>query len=503
MFKSVFTRSIAIFMIIIVISFSVLAITICSMVSGYTSETNADMVRQSAESARAYLENEYLDYQNSRSRNTKFVQFVKEKQELILSVVSMQTSVAGDSMILIADANGRYLCTNSASLSLSGKSLSESLRNDAAEDGCFLKGNLDGLLPSVCSNCILCVNDEISGKVCGYLVASCEAGRMDSLLNVIIKTVVMSTLWVLLAAMVGVYYVTEQVIGPIRSIRRAAKCFSQGQFDVRVPVRGQDEVAELSQAFNNMASSLEDLENLRSTFLANVSHDLRTPMTTISGFVDGILDGTIPPERQNHYLETISVEVKRLSRLVSSLLDLSRIQAGDRKFVFVPFDICEMGRQILISFEQKLEEKHLDVSFETTEDRMMAFADHDAIYQVFYNLCHNAVKFSREGGAYRISIKDENRKIRVTVYNEGDGIPKEDLPYVFDRFFKSDKSRGQDKTGAGLGLFIAKTIMNSHGEEIRVDSEYGSYCEFSFTLSYATNAQIDHVAEIIQEQSGS
>ena len=212
-------------------------------------------------------------------------------------------------------------------------------------------------------------------------------------------------------------------------------------------------------------------------------------MTTIAGFIDGIRDGVIPREEHAHYLEIISVEVRRLSRLVTSLLDLSRIQAGDRKFTMRPFDICEMGRFILISFENQIDERGLEVEFLCEEERMIVSADHDAIYQVFYNLCHNAIKFSYPGGTLRISIAFESsRTIRVSVYNDGEGIPEEDLPYVFDRFYKSDKSRGLDKNGAGLGLFISKTIISSHGEHIGVTGEAGKNCEFFFTLPRAVES---------------
>ena len=180
----------------------------------------------------------------------------------------------------------------------------------------------------------------------------------------------------------------------------------------------------------------------------------------------------------------VSNEVHRLSRLVSSLLDLSRIQAGDRKFTMSRFDVCETARRIFISFEPKIDAKHLEVEFELQEERIFANADADAIYQVIYNLTHNAVKFASEGGVLRLSIKKiKGKKILIDVYNEGNGIAKDDLQYVFERFYKSDKSRGLDKTGAGLGLFISKTIVEAHGEKIWVESEYGKNCCFRFTLA--------------------
>jgi signal transduction histidine kinase len=263
----------------------------------------------------------------------------------------------------------------------------------------------------------------------------------------------------------------------------ATRNFAKGKFDVKTPVIGEDEIAELAIAFNSMADSLAHYEYTRSSFLANVSHDLRTPMTSIAGFIDGILEGAIPPEKQPYYLEIIGQEVKRLSRLVNSLLDISRMEAGNRKFEKTPFDICEMARIILLSFESKIDAKHLDVDFEAPDDRLMVFSDKDAINQVLYNICDNAVKFSKDGGKYKIAIKEELSKVTVKVYNEGEGIPNEDLPYVFDRFYKSDKSRRLDKTGVGLGLYICKTIMDNLGEDISVEGTYGEYCEFTIKLT--------------------
>ena len=193
--------------------------------------------------------------------------------------------------------------------------------------------------------------------------------------------------------------------------------------------------------------------------------------------------GAIPPEKHEYYLGIISSEVHRLSRLVADLLDISRLESGEKKFNFISFDIAEMARIILISFEQKISEKRLDVVFETDEDSIFAIGDKDAIHQVLYNLMHNAIKFSRADGKLAISITQfTNERIKVSVYDDGQAISKEDLTLVFDRFYKTDKSRGLDKSGVGLGLYICKTIIEAHGEEIHAESPNENGAEFWFTL---------------------
>jgi len=322
-----------------------------------------------------------------------------------------------------------------------------------------------------------------SGNMVASVMASTTSTDMDNLLKSTTQTIIMSTLWLMLATLIAVYFITERFVSPLRAMSRAAREFAAGRFDVRVPVNGNDEVAELAVAFNNMANSLQHSDETRRLFLANVSHDLRTPMTTISGFIDSIIDGAIPQDKIPYYLEVIASEVRRLSRLVSSLLDITKIQAGERKFNKAPFDICEMAREIIISSEQRLSDKKLDVQFDADRDNMYVSADRDAIYQVLYNLCDNAIKFSDEGGKYIVGINENHGKIKVSVYNEGAGIALEDLPYVFDRFYKSDRSRGLDKTGVGLGLYISRTIIEAHNEKISVESEHGKWCKFTFTLA--------------------
>ena len=316
------------------------------------------------------------------------------------------------------------------------------------------------------------------GIIITFAGAQGQADMADEMMGSIIVTVI----WITLCALVAIYGFSYSVMKPLRDISKAAKDFSHGKYDTRVKVRGNDEIAELAESFNELATMVQARDEMQNTFLSNASHDLRTPMTTIAGFIDGILDGAIPVDKQEYYLKIIKAEIKRLSRLVSSLLDISRLQSGDRKFEMKEFNICELARQTVISFENQLEEKKLDVEFDFDDFDINVIGDRDAINQVIYNLCHNAIKFSYQGGKYKVSIKNENDKIRFTMYNEGIGIAKEEIPFVFNRFFKSDKSRGLDKTGAGLGLFITKTIVEAHGEKIKVNSEYGKYCEFSFTL---------------------
>ena len=463
-------------MLIILCSFLIITLIISAIVGNYSENAKAEMMNNAAHTAAEYIE--------GRLDGAELSALLEENERDINAVLSIICDNSDDVTMLIANSEGQILTAvgrDKDEIDIN-ETIPIELMNEVNSDREILE---DSQIYDVFSSprYIHALPIHQNGQVCGTVFVCASSMMLADLLEVIIKAIVISIFWVLLAALVAVYIVTERVISPLREISLAAKSFAAGKFDVRVPVRGRDEVAELAIAINNMAESLDNYDNMRNTFISNVSHDLRTPMTSISGFVDGILDGVIPPEKHEYYLRIVSSEVKRLSRLVTTLLDLSRIQAGDRKFTMSVFDICEMGRQILISFEAKLVEKRLDVEFDVDEDSILVCADRDAVYQVFYNLCDNGVKFAAEGGSFTISVrKQRNKKAEVSVYNEGQGISTADLPYVFERFYKSDKSRGLNKTGVGLGLFISKTIVEAHGEKIWVESEYGKDCRFNFTL---------------------
>jgi signal transduction histidine kinase len=231
-----------------------------------------------------------------------------------------------------------------------------------------------------------------------------------------------------------------------------------------------------------MAVSLSSEEEARRSFVANVSHELKTPMTTISGFVDGILDGTIPPEKHAHYLQIVSGEVKRLSRLVRSMLDLSRIDSGQLKLHPVSFDFTQAVCASLLSFEQQIEQKQLTVEGLEDCEPQTVCGDFDLLQQVVYNLLENAVKFTNEGGTLSVRLYRETGRTFLSIRNTGEGIPSTELPHIFERFYKSDRSRSLDKSGTGLGLYLVKTIVNLHGGEITVQSVPHEYCEFVFWL---------------------
>ena len=243
----------------------------------------------------------------------------------------------------------------------------------------------------------------------------------------------------------------------------------------------------LIDSFNKMADSLEQAEKRRSEFIANISHELRTPMTTISGFADGILDGTIPLEDERKYLISIRDETRRLSRLVRDMLDVSRMRstAADPSRR-TAFDLTELILQTLLSFESRATKKNLDVDPQLPDSHLMVYADKDAITQVIYNLLDNAIKFAAPGSCLLVRLYKDMGKAYVSIKDYGETIPPDDLPYIFDRFHKSDRSRSLDKEGVGLGLYLVKTIINAHDEDIAVRSEDGM-TEFVFTLTLAEN----------------
>jgi len=315
------------------------------------------------------------------------------------------------------------------------------------------------------------------------VVASMKRADLSALTGGTLRLFILTALAVFLVALLAMPYLTRRETKPIKDMAAAARQLAHGNLSVRVPTGYQnEEMEELAVAFNNMAASVQNSETIRQEFVANVSHELKTPMTTIAGYLDGILDGTIPPEKHRVYMELVSTEVRRLSRLVRNMLDVARLKdQGIPPDKLTDFDICEEASQALLSFEQRINQKHLNVDIDMPEFGLTVHAFADAVSQVIYNLLDNAVKFIDDGGTLSIHARQQGGKAVVSIANTGPTIDPAELPLIFDRFHKTDKSRSTDRDGVGLGLYIVKTIVLAHGEDIYVTSRDGK-TEFTFTM---------------------
>ena len=337
------------------------------------------------------------------------------------------------------------------------------------------------------SRYVVCLPIVSNGSSSGIVMVSTPVIATTQILNRISNLFLTTSSFVVLLAVAVASFFTRRESRPLQDMARAANAFGHGNLDARVRVdeSTSEEMQELALAFNNMATSLQKSEYQRQEFVANVSHELKTPMTTISGYVDGILDGTIPEQRHSYYLQIVSDETKRLSRLVRSMLDISQLQSQDiPEEKKMHFDLEEIMGQVLITFEKKITDKRLEVDVDMPDHPVCTIANKDYVTQVIYNLLDNAVKFCPEGKILGLRIREGGNKAYISISNEGETIPPEELPLVFDRFHKLDKSRSKNRDGWGLGLYIVKTIVCSHGENISVTSRDGK-TEFTFTMPLA------------------
>lgn len=274
---------------------------------------------------------------------------------------------------------------------------------------------------------------------------------------------------------------------PLVRITRGAEEFSRSNLEYRIPVHTRDELGELATTLNNMAQSLEEADEYQKQFIANISHDFRSPLTSIQGYLRAMIDGVIPPENQNKYMLIIISETTRLANLTQSMLSLNSLSAERLDLEMSDFDIVSMIRKVCETMEGRCTERGLKLQENYSRSQIMVHADLGRIQQVVYNLLDNAIKFSPDGSG-PISVKvTEGRgdKVVVSVKDHGVGISKEELPHIWTRFYKTDASRGKDKTGTGLGLAIVKEVLIAHGETIDVASTPGSGSEFTFRLPKA------------------
>jgi len=483
--SSIYTRQFTLMTAVILLSFSLLGSAFAALSYRYVISERQQSLDHNAQNIAAMTSG--LVSQGMGLRSEYYRLFVSSAAQ------------AADACVILAENDGEIIyCagTEQNFADLTGEHLPYSTLNTVAQQGRFGgMSTLNGLFPDrrYVSIHPITVNMAQFGAG-GVSMVSTQAG----VVLVAASAESLSEMWRAFATLflftaVVVFFIAFLIstvtslrqAKPLKEMVEATKKFGHGEFDVRVdPGNRIDEISELAEAFNQMAEALAQAEAERSEFIANVSHELKTPMTTIAGFADGILDGTIPKDKHREALETVSAETRRLSRLVRRMLELSRMQSKQTVTAQERFDITEVLLRVLVSLEGKINEHDLDVTTHLPEDPVHVWGDPDSITQVCYNLLDNAIKFSAPGTALGLTITPKSGKAHISIRNIGESIPPEELKLIFDRFHKTDRSRSIDRDGVGLGLYIVKTILDSHKENISVTSEEG-VTEFTFTLTLA------------------
>lgn len=328
---------------------------------------------------------------------------------------------------------------------------------------------------------------QINNQIAGVTIMNTPVFDIKSALNGIYFFIWLAAIIAIFISTFIIYYFSQRIlVKPLFEINKTAREISNGEFEKRVDTTSRDEIGQLGESFNFMADALQNLENLRRDFIANISHELRSPITSIRGFLQGILDGTIPENKYKYYINTALGESKRLTRLISDILDLSRLESGEFSLNTSSFDLNELIRLIILRFENEIESKKLNVDIIFSGDMLYVSADMDRIGQVISNLVDNAIKFTPESGEIGISTMIQGKRVIVSVKDTGMGIPEDQVKLIWDRFHMVDKSRST-KRGTGLGLTIVRQIIKQHGEEIWVESKEGEGSTFSFTLKIDQN----------------
>ena len=357
-------------------------------------------------------------------------------------------------------------------------------KNINLKDGFTMTGNFyktfDGTMISVGIPIL------VDGERKGFMVLHTSLSELDNIQKDILEIMYMPFVVMILAVVLVLIYMAGTILRPISKISATAKEYAKGNFDATTGVNRKDEIGELSDSLEYMAGELSKLDVYRKNFIANISHDFRSPLTSIKGYLLAMIDGTIPPEKYNRYLGVVLNEANRLTKLTEGLLELNDFDTKGPILKMTDFDIVDVIRLTRNTVEVLCDKKNIDFRINCPAENTMVCADRMKIGQVIYNLVDNAIKFSPQDGKIIATVTNKNDKVFVSIKDEGAGISKEKQNKVFDRFYKADVSRGKDKQGTGLGLAITKEIIKAHGENIDLISTEGVGSEFIFSLPLST-----------------
>ncbi|MEG1548172.1 MAG: ATP-binding protein [Clostridia bacterium] len=476
MFKTLFSRMLVTYLTVTLGLLALLGITVSGMFQNqYIAEKETEL-RREAEEINTIIVTKYMDDDKRPVAKDELFTIVRKYDALL----QLQFVDAKFGKVVFMDEESANKWTGSENLDITGdaKELIDGSMSSMTKTGMF-----KNLLNIPVMSLMRPMVDEDQNNI-GAIFFHIDMSRTNDSIRQVYWDVLLSAFMAVLLAFLAVSYITGRMTKPITDMNKTVMRFSKGEFDVRVQVSTTDEVGQLGNSFNVMADEINTLEQSRRSFVANVSHELRSPLTSMRGFLEAMQDGTIPQEEYQKYLDIVVGENKRMTAMVNDLLDLARIESGQYVLNIEAFDINELILRTMLTFEARINTKKLDVSLEFSPERSFVEADQNQIAQVLRNLIDNAIKFTPDGGRLSVTTMVKKSITAVAVEDSGKGIPKEDIPYVFDRFYKAEKAHTPSGTsGTGLGLSIVKRIIEQHSQSITVTSS-NQRTRFTFTLKH-------------------
>jgi len=474
MFKSVYSRMLWTYLVIVLAAMLVLGVLVGELFrSQYESSLVSTMVRE-AEEINAIVSDKYYSGENRALAITE-LQVIARKYGAYVWIIDDSSGI-----LRVNDPTREREWAENTDFDL------QDSWKDVVENGKVIRTT--GFFGDAFGVPVMTIARPLylNGRIRGAIYLHIKMGDIQESVSTIYQNVFTCAIIGILLAVVLVPITARSFTKPLVIMNNVAKSYAKGDFSSRVPVKTNDEIGQLAESFNQMAMELKSLEDLRRSFVANASHEMKAPLASMRGFLEAVLDGSVPEGEQREYLSIVLDETKRLSSLVSSLLDLSKIESGNFPMHKKVFDINEHIRRTLITFETRIDGKGLNVKAEFQEDSCPVFADPDHIGQVLRNLIDNAIKFTPGGGTISVITRAKDGKARVSVADTGKGIPEEDLPQIWERFYKVEKAHTPGSEGTGLGLSIVQKIIEQHGEDIWVESAPGKGTTFTFTLPLAS-----------------
>ena len=466
MSNSVFKKMIMTYLAVILISFIIFALLLINMLEDYYFEKRTEALINEGQKLNNSVIN-YLNGEVSYERLSVELESIERFLNSKIWVVDNKGYIYGVSNKSQEEWIGKQVSTGDIISVLNG----EIITNRGGYDEVFKGPVLTVGVPII-----------INGNVKNAVFMHSPIYEVEETIKEILKLILTSITIALGISMMLIYFTSQRISKPLMEMNKITKVIASGEFQKRLDIVSDDEIGQLAQSFNNMAGELEKLEEMRKGFIADVSHELRSPLTVIKGYIKGLMEDEIDNDKKAMYVDIIYEETERLTELINNLLDLSKMESGSYPLNIAEFNINELLRRNIIKFGNKLEEKNIEVEVQFKEEPLLVKAEKESISQVVSNIIDNAIKFMGDNDNLSIRTYIKNKKAHISIEDSGLGIPKEELNDIWKRFHKGDKSRSRQVKGTGLGLSIVKEIIKNHNENIWVESEINKGTKFTFTL---------------------